>query len=210
MDSIQAAIYKILRSKSIVEYLSQKGYNPIKSMSGGKLQYLCPFPDHKETHPSFVVYTASEYENFHCYGCQRSFNIIHLVAELDGLSFKESVKKLGADLECNPLEGVEVSEARIANIINSDKLFQNNTEINDTLGYMSSITRNFLDGVHNDPIECDKIDKVLLDVDKDIKECNFEGVFETLKVLPVAILKRRKEIEKKKMLELYGKIKNDS
>ena len=207
MPSLEAAIYQILRSKSIVEYLDLRGHSPVKSLTGGKLQYLCPFPDHQETRPSFVVYTESEFENFHCYGCQRSYHIIHLVAGLEGLEFRDAVAKLCKDLDINPTESIELDGKRQIDIINDR--FKPNTEIESAIISASSMVRSFLKGVKNDPKECEIIDKVLQSLDDDIKEFNFEGVFETIKYLPAATIKRRIVFEKKKMQELYERRKNE-
>lgn len=59
----------------------------------GRDQYsgLCPF--HKEKHPSFGVNT--ELQRWHCFGCDRSGDVIDFVAQIEGISIKETCLKLG-------------------------------------------------------------------------------------------------------------------
>lgn len=206
MNTLPSAIYQIRRSKSIVEHLAKRGHNPVKNMAGGKLQYLCPFPDHKETFPSFVVYTEAEYENFHCFGCQRSFDIIHLVAGLDGISYAEAAEKLGADLDMNPVDGARVEGDRIAHDYNASWATQDVVVI-ESIGDIGYYSKTYLDGVQNDPLECEIVDKMLAVLDKDIKESNFDGILETIKNLPDILRERRTIFEDKKAQALYRQYK---
>lgn len=50
----------------------------------------CPFPDHPDLHPSFVVYQRI----WRCFGCNRKGDVISLLQELRGLSFGEAIKEL--------------------------------------------------------------------------------------------------------------------
>ena len=57
----------------------------------GKIRYtFCPF--HKETHPSFKIYTDTN--SFYCFSCKRGGDVISLVMELKGMSFRDAVKWL--------------------------------------------------------------------------------------------------------------------
>lgn len=59
--------------------------------SGKNYLGLCPF--HNEKTPSFTV--AEEKQIFHCFGCGKGGNVFTFIQEIDGLSFPESVVKLG-------------------------------------------------------------------------------------------------------------------
>jgi len=59
----------------LVEYLKSKGHK-LKAI-GSIYRTRCPFPDHKETKPSFTIYPKTE--SFFCYGCRRSGTIITLM-----------------------------------------------------------------------------------------------------------------------------------
>jgi len=194
-QSIQSIIYSVIKKKSVVDYLERKGFQPVKTLAGGKLLYLCPFPDHDESKPSFVVYTQAEYENFHCYGCQRHHNIIHLVAGLEGIPFKEALSRLSDGMDINYLEGVDLEMERIDKEFHSSASLQMSEEMM-SIGNMG---RMYLQSVKNDPSETEVIDKLFANVDKDVRESNFDGINETAKMLPAILQKRREKYEKGKI-----------
>ena len=204
MNSTKSIIYQVLRRKKILDYLEQKGYSPVKVLPGGKYQFLCPFPDHKETKPSFVVYTQAEFQNFHCYGCQRSYNIIHLVAELEGLSFKEALTKLSEGMELSLADGIEVELERIAREMSEPKDI---LQLEDVLMSISSICRNCLSSMNFDPAECGIIDRLFASVDRDINNCDFDNIYETLRHLPGVLANRKKTLKKKQLERLKSSCK---
>lgn len=60
--------------------------------SGNRWKGQCPYPDHPDTTPSFVVFDEVR---FKCFGCQRTGDIYSLVALVDGLErFSDQVKSL--------------------------------------------------------------------------------------------------------------------
>src|SRR4051812_41838588 len=90
-------IDEILRTRKITEYLTTKGIHP-ESESAGKIKYRCPLHQ-GDNDPSFMVYTNGEFENFYCFGCRAKYHIIHLYRDLEKVSFKEALQKLGSGLE---------------------------------------------------------------------------------------------------------------
>ena len=100
MDSL---VYQILKTKSIVSYLERKGHNPVKQLSGGRLSYLCPFVDHKESKPSFMVWTNAEFENFHCFGCfhEDAQVLLHDFTMKSIIDLKVSDRVMGHDGLCH-------------------------------------------------------------------------------------------------------------
>ena len=58
--------------------------------SGDRLLALCPF--HKECHPSFVVYPATQ--TFHCFGCGAHGDAIEFLQRMEHLSFPEALEML--------------------------------------------------------------------------------------------------------------------
>ena len=92
-------IQKIRKDNSIIDFLSEKGFNPEKD-HGDKASYICPFPSHDDTKPSFFVYRTGEYENFYCWGCKKSGDIIEAYKEVNGLRSRwEAIKRLGGDMD---------------------------------------------------------------------------------------------------------------
>lgn len=66
----------------------------VKLQSAGRRQTgLCPF--HKEKTPSFSV--NEERQFYHCFGCGAHGNALTFVMNIENLSFREAVKKLGTD-----------------------------------------------------------------------------------------------------------------
>ena len=194
--SIQSIIYSVLQKKSIVDYLERKGHQPVKTLTGGKLLYLCPFPDHDESKPSFTVYTQSEYENFYCFGCQRSHSIIQLVAGLESLSFKEALTRLSDGMDINYLEGVDLEVERI------NKEFQRSSislQTSEELMSISTMCRMYLNSVGRDKTETKIVDKLFAVVDKSVQEADFSDISETATSLPMLLMKRREKYEKIKI-----------
>ena len=60
--------------------------------AGRSWKGLCPF--HSEKSPSFNVMPDKAF--FHCFGCQKSGDVIKFVMEIEGKSFNEAVEGLGA------------------------------------------------------------------------------------------------------------------
>lgn len=56
---------------------------------------FCSCPFHTERTPSMRVYPADD--SFYCFGCGAHGDVIDLVKQLFGLSFKDAVEKLAAD-----------------------------------------------------------------------------------------------------------------
>jgi hypothetical protein len=61
--------------------------------SGKEYHGLCPF--HADKTPSFHV--NEDKGVFHCFGCGESGDVFDFIMKLDGVSFVEAVKSLGAD-----------------------------------------------------------------------------------------------------------------
>jgi len=65
---------------------------------------LCPF--HNEKSPSFNVNSARQI--FHCFGCGEGGNAITFLMKVEGLGFKDAVKRLAAEA------GIEIQEERLS------------------------------------------------------------------------------------------------
>ena len=64
----------------------------LKDESSSKMRCCCPFPDHSDSTPSFVVYVDDN--RFKCFGCGRSGDTIEFVKEYYGMSFKDALSFL--------------------------------------------------------------------------------------------------------------------
>ncbi|ARK29343.1 DNA primase [Halalkalibacter krulwichiae] len=81
----------IRRSSDIVEVISD--YVQLKKQ-GRQYIGLCPF--HGEKSPSFSV--SPDKQLYHCFGCGAGGNVFSFLMEIEGITFIESVNKLGTKL----------------------------------------------------------------------------------------------------------------
>ena len=88
-------IEQIMTRISIVEVVGR--YVKLKR-SGRRMVGLCPF--HNEKTPSFGV--DPERNLYYCFGCQAGGSVFNFLMEMEGLNFRQSVQKLGAEV------GIEV------------------------------------------------------------------------------------------------------
>ena len=86
-------IESILKSNSIVDYLSNRGIDPVRHI-GDKYVYSSPLPQVKgnDSTPSFFVYDKEGYQDFFCYSSKIGGNIITLHSHLNNKKFIESLK----------------------------------------------------------------------------------------------------------------------
>ena len=179
-----------------MDYLEVKGHQPVKQLLGGKLSYRCPLPGHDEAKPSFIVWTNSDYENFYCFGCQSGHTIIHLVAAMEGMSYKEAASYLGQDMEISIDEFVDTDLKRIKKdyLSSSPK-----SEISDLMISMSRQCRMFLEGVKFDTTEVDMVDKFWEQIDKDLNNYDFDQLVESSEHLPIILLQRRNKFDQQQI-----------
>jgi hypothetical protein len=186
-------LYKILKSNSIEEYLSSIGKNPYKNMSGNRLAYLCPFDDHKETKPSFILW-KDDIENFYCFGCGRGYNIIHMVSFIENISLKEAFKKLSKGL----------NDSIYDNLVFMIKHLENKNPITDTVNKLyadllciSNLCLSYIKNMNNDVNEIKLIDALYSEVDKNINNYDFDNISLISKSLPDILIKRIEKIKGK-------------
>jgi DNA primase len=92
-------IEEVLARASIVGVISE--YLPL-TKRGANHVGLCPF--HSEKTPSFSVNEAKRI--FYCFGCNETGNVISFVMKMDGTTFPETVRSLGAKY------GVSIAEEK--------------------------------------------------------------------------------------------------
>lgn len=75
---------------NIEDYINQEGGVPLKPAGYGNFIGLCPF--HAEKTPSFNV--SVEYQNYRCFGCGETGDIISFYSKIHSLSFTDSLVSL--------------------------------------------------------------------------------------------------------------------
>ncbi len=200
-----------------MEYLEKKGHFPVKSLTGGRLSYLCPLPWHAESKPSFVVWTNSEYENFYCFGCQAKHNIIHLVAFLDNIAARRAIEKLSDGMEFTIADDEKLVQAdhiqhylKIAGVSKGDH--DAVAELAKSMVEISNICNMFLESVDYADKECDRMDKLWAIVDRSLQDFDFEKIERIRADIGGLILKHKEALHQKEIAELtdvYGGDKDD-
>jgi|TARA_Y100000310_G_scaffold224912_1_gene226787 hypothetical protein len=91
--NVKDVIENIVKTKSIVDYLSNKGIEPSRHL-GNKYIYNSPLPQvkGKDSTPSFFVYDKGDRQDFFCYSSKVGGNIITLHSCMSGKGFVESLK----------------------------------------------------------------------------------------------------------------------
>lgn len=85
-------IVEIKNAYNIVDYIQQSG-TALKSAGVNKYKGLCCF--HNEKSASFVV--DEHFQNYRCFGCNASGDLIKFVQATENLEFIDAVKKLAED-----------------------------------------------------------------------------------------------------------------
>jgi DNA primase len=100
-------IVRVRSSVSIIDHLQKQGVS--FKQSGVNFTALCPL--HSERSPSFHVNSAAN--TFHCFGCGAGGDIIHLVQQMESLSFVGALQYLAeeAGIVLNQQEHDEEYEA---------------------------------------------------------------------------------------------------
>lgn len=179
----------ILKKNSIVDYLKHRGHHPVRHTSGGKLFYNCPLPGHQESKPSFVVWTEASFENFYCFGCQRSYSIIHLISLIEGISYRAVLKRLADGVDVSPIADMEYSLDRMS----EDFIRPSPFDTPELLLEISSMCRLYLESVEFNPDEQCIIQMMWKQIDADLLEFRFADIEETFRNLPMALANRQEK-----------------
>jgi len=162
-------------------------------MGQGRYKFLCPFDDHKETEPSFVVYTLGKREDFYCFGCKAAGCLVHLVERLDNISFKSALEKLSDGIVVSPEDDLKFILDRIRKETGNEKDVD---ELSHSLLEASSQCFLYSAGVDFDENEMKFIDRYYSFLDEQLANVDFDNITESIVYLPEALSKRK---------ELFGR-----
>lgn len=93
-------IQQIKNEYDIVDYIRMNGVD-LESSGVGSWKGLCPF--HNENTPSFIV--SEDFQNYKCFGCGESGDILSFAQHTHTISFYEAVKLLAEE------KGIEIQES---------------------------------------------------------------------------------------------------
>jgi DNA primase len=117
----------------IVGYMKSKGFR-IKYI-GGVVRTFCPFPEHKETKPSFTLYPHDN--SYHCFGCKEHgsiLNLMRLFGDAVSPELMDEEKRVRAltDVKSNPLLKDKIRRATgiLLRIRRMRKWYKNHRKLN--------------------------------------------------------------------------------
>jgi DNA primase len=109
IDEASEKVEEIKRRHSIVKRFEGYGVALKKTADNGSYMGLCPF--HDDHTPSLSVNETKGV--YHCFGCRAEGDIIDLVRNMEGLGFREAVRKLAGGTEfAAPVRTAEPEKTR--------------------------------------------------------------------------------------------------
>ena len=89
---LKTAVAQVKAAYTLSDYVKSSGVR-LTSSGAGKWKGLCSF--HAEKSPSFSV--SDDFQNYHCWGCGASGDLLKWVMETENLDFMEALRKLAED-----------------------------------------------------------------------------------------------------------------
>lgn len=101
IEVLRDAAQNLKAELGIDEYLDRVAPRPMQQ-SGRRLKCSCPFPDHDDRTPSFIIY---EDDHAWCHGCNRGGDLFRIVGLVEGLErFRDQLRRV-ADMVGRELQG---------------------------------------------------------------------------------------------------------
>ena len=165
MDNKNLIIIDQVRNDNLITTLLESaGHYPVSTYRD-KALYICPIPGHSETKPSFTVYDKpGSYQNYYCFGCKKSGDVISLYANMKSVSWSRSLESLGGHLD---VSGEQELSFLIKNIKKDYQSGREETKkiFDDISLEISSLGLMYLEQVEYDDIELEFLDKVYQKID---------------------------------------------
>jgi len=190
-------INKILKEKTIVSFLEERGIYPQKK-TGDKWVYLCPVHS-GDSDPSFVVYPVGtrdrDYQTYHCFGCHSGVTLINLKKDLDNITSKESVKFFLKQVE---IDDEDVRKSLINDWKKGSLGIEERNDIEQILLLINATCRDHLKS-YNDEAEKEFFETFFKEVDKLARDRDYDGLEDAVKVLidEEGLIKRVNEFHKR-------------
>jgi DNA primase len=175
----------IQKKYKISEYLASKGIMP-KKITSTKLLYVCPLPDHQEDTASFYVWLEGngvDHQYCHCFGCSKHLGFIGLYASLEGMSWKDAIKKLGTGIDITNESELDYIINLLQNDLNKkeakecDELFAKISFKISVLGF------DYLKHTEFDIKEMEFLDKLYKKIDQCITSYDLDSLEEIYRVI---------------------------
>lgn len=92
VSDLKSTVASVKEACDIVDEFKKSGHH-LKTAGVGKWKTCCPF--HQEKTPSCII--NESFQNFHCFGCGESGDVISFVSKTENLTFKEALTKLAEE-----------------------------------------------------------------------------------------------------------------
>lgn len=167
----------IRRDNKITDYLTSKGLSPVRE-SNNQAFYLCPL--HGDTNPSFIVYLSNPegYQTYFCFGCKSHTDIITLYSKMEGISWKDTIQRLGSNLNVSLQDEMDSIIKSLENESESEKSNDISSEINKISLNISVIGYGHYKKTEFDAEELEFLEKLYKKVDELIWQRDVDGLRE--------------------------------
>jgi len=173
-NSIKYMIEEIRAKNKISDYLSSKGILPV-SQHEHRLAFRCPI--HNDANPSFMVFLDDNtHENYFCFGCLKSGDIISLYAELEKISWKQSIRILGKDIIVTDSHRLDVTVEQLKNELKNISLDKSKNPFGEISAQIATMGFAFMKAVHWDEQERQLIEKLYKKIDSCILGWDIDGL----------------------------------
>jgi DNA primase len=176
------AIEQIRQKNLITNFLEQRNCLPA-FIHHNRYLYKCPLPGHTETKPSFTVYDKVDaYQNFYCWGCGKTGDIISLYALLNNISWRRSLVELGGGLSISGQQELNYLVDKLKKEMERNK--EEAKDLFDELSLdISNMGYSYLELVEYDKEEAEFLDKIYEKVDFLISSANIYELIEVKEFL---------------------------
>ena len=199
-------ITRILEENTIIEYLSSLGFEP-DEQRGSRYLYKCPLPSHPDDNdPSFFVFDDGGFQNYKCFGCNSSGDVISLCADMNSASLGKAMGLLGSGITID--KGNEIDST-----LNDIENYESDLEKIDQLFFLINRScYDYLKDTDFDPLECVFFDtKIFKVVDESILAMDMKSLAEIYEVIVSQGLPMRYDkLKKLREEELADKVRNET
>jgi len=190
-------IEQIKKSLRINDYLEDKGFSSLRQM-GDRTLYRCPLPSHPgDNDPSFTVYDKGTHDDFYCYGCKCSGSIINLVAEMEQIGLRHSIRRLSEGLDINIDDMLDAAVRDIRNVLTGSAPPLPDEALHLSL-YLGTLVHDFLVKVEKNTEDLALCDKIFDLIDKYAYAENIDELNALSEGIPEKLRNRYKEWTAKK------------
>ena len=136
-------------------------------------KYKCPSPNHNQKTPSFMVYrNGGQTQSCHCFGCGLNGSIIDLHAQMNGLSWHQSIKSFGikGNIDHSDIGRISHSSRQLNKNIQKQQNQISDLQIRDMLYSISSIGYTHLQMTNFDQQQIQFLQKLYKVIDKFVQQ----------------------------------------